>query len=87
MDSLTHKTAETKKIHQDSTNTAKVSKGHVQHHVTLRFKVICEGHAFETSWNGFPDPKNIRNQKKFIKIARIEAKIHVMMFLERILML
>ena len=28
-----------------------------------------------TSWNGFPDPKNIRNKKKFIKIARIEAKI------------
>ena len=69
------------------TNTAKVSKGHVQHHVTLSFKVIRGGHAFVTSWNGFPDPKNIRNKKKFIKIARIEAKIHAMMFLERILTL
>ena len=62
-DSLTQKTLETKKNHRSRTNTAKVSEGHVQHHVTLSFKVIRKGHAFVTSWNGSPDPKNIRNKK------------------------
>ena len=60
MDSLTKKTLETKNIHRFWTSTAKVSKGHVQHHVTLSLKVIRKGHAFMTSWNGFPDQKNIR---------------------------
>ena len=57
MDSLTRKPLETKtKFNRFRTNTAKVSEVHVQNHVTLRFKVIREGHAFVTSWNGFPDP-------------------------------
>ena len=57
MNSVTQKTLETKKIHRSWTSTAKVSKGHVQHHMTLSFKVIRKGHAFVTSWNEFPDPK------------------------------
>ena len=39
--------------------TAKISKGHVQHHVTLGFKVIRKGHAFVTNRNEIPDPKTL----------------------------
>ena len=63
MNFVTQKTLETKKIHRSCTTTAKVSKGRVQHHVTLSFKVIRNSHAFLTSWNEFPDPKNIRNKE------------------------
>ena len=49
MNSLTLKTLETKKFHRFWTSTAKVSKGHVQHHMTLSFKVILKGHAFVTT--------------------------------------
>ena len=63
MDFLTQKTLETKKIYRFWTSTVKVSKGHVQHHVTLSFKVICKGHAFVTSCNEFPDPKTLETRK------------------------
>ena len=69
------KTSE-KKCHHSRTNTAKVSKGQVKHHETLSFKVIPKGHAFVMRWIGLPDPNNIRNKQKFIKIACVEAKIH-----------
>ena len=63
MCSLTQKTLETKKFHRSRTNTARVSKDHVQHHVTLSFKVIRKGHAFVTSWNVFLDSKTLETKK------------------------
>jgi len=34
-------------------------------HVTLNFKVIRQGDAYESKWNEFPDPLNIGNKKYF----------------------
>ena len=34
--------------------------------MTLSFKVIREGHAFVTSWNGFPDPKTLETKKSIV---------------------
>ena len=41
----------------------------------LSFKVIREGHAFVTSWNGFSDPKNIGNKKKSIVLGQAQPKL------------
>jgi len=43
--------------------------------MTLNFKVIYQGHAFDSSLNELPDPQNIRNKTKFFAIACVEAEI------------
>ena len=48
---------------------------HLQNHMTLNFKVIYQGHAFDSSLNELPDPQNIRNKTKFFAIACVEAEI------------
>ena len=51
------------------------NKRHVDHDVTLSFKVISKSHASGNSYNEFLDLKTLRSNKKFIAVGQIQAKI------------
>ena len=64
-----------KKIHCCSMYTSRDRKCHFKGHVTLTYKVTRQGYDIRLYSIDFPELNNLRNKKKFIAVACIQAEI------------
>ena len=58
--------------------TSRDRKCHFQGHVTLTYKVTRQGHDIGLYSIDFPEWKNLRNKKKIIPLACIQAKTRML---------
>ena len=58
--------------------TSRDTKCHFQGHVTLMYKVTRQGHDIGLYSIDFPEWKNLKNKKKIIALACIQAKTRML---------